>query len=817
MRSLRPWKERVAAGLLIAASLAIAGALAWQDRHALRAPAAADGIRAATSAATAPAHVDAVGSVDAPADEAIVDTNLHISGWALSPAGIERVEVRVDGRPYAARYGIARADVASVKPGYPNSAASGFEFSGDFAKLDPLRHAVAVVAIDRSGRETVLSRKSLIPPAAMSLWSGLLDQHPALANRPFRFLMMTSGVAAGGAAEADSAYRAYLSRTTGVGIAVPILYLRTTKGSAGDWEFDPDFDLARKCKDRPVAEDNLHGVIQYAIDKKLPVQFILNGGIWADASCDTPEWDVNDHLEQDVDNCQWTQDNKVFPDDYLKNLPGSTNSPELARTLTYNVYATKVRAYKRRNLQAAARIIAEFAREHPDLFVGVSLDADTYMNPFFIQNRVLEIFDYNPGMLKQFRQWLAGNGPYAGKPEPGVPDLSRYRRSRSLSLADVNGIARKHWTSWDQVDPPRSFPGSPYQPAAPGQALIWDDPWYQEWQVFRQHIIALHYDELSLWANEAGIPRDRIFSAEGFIAPDAGQSPFAVRITSRGQNYDTSGVSIEGSIPRAGHLGAVLYGETAENQAPMEVPHSLFATFARMDPGWAVVETNATNLKKPLQQPHYAQSYHAFRDMFNFDAQEISVMAWNGSNGLYSAAPGYLPYTAWRNTPAEDAMRDFMVTHADLPRGARLWTFGAPGYLDDDGWRLESGAVTAHGGFVDLAFDSATATLLSPPDQVIRTSTIGSLVLGLHNPALLAAIQVFGRIDGNAAWVPIGAPIAAAKFRTTAAGIQVPLAWPHAWSARNLIVAELKIVLAFDSGVTSTRLDRIALQLAKGS
>jgi len=191
MRSLRPWKERVAAGLLIAASLAIAGTLAWQDRHALRAPAAAGGIRAATSAATAPAHVDAIGSVDAPADEAVIDTNLHISGWALSPAAIERVEVRVDGRPYAARYGIARADVASVKPGYPNSAASGFEFSGDFAKLDPLRHAVAVVAIDRSGRETVLSRKSLIPPAAMSLWSDLLDQHPALANRPFRFLMMT--------------------------------------------------------------------------------------------------------------------------------------------------------------------------------------------------------------------------------------------------------------------------------------------------------------------------------------------------------------------------------------------------------------------------------------------------------------------------------------------------------------------------------------------------------------------------------------------------------------------------------------------------
>ena len=813
MRPLHPWKERGAAALLIGAGLAIAGAFAWQDRHALLrvpvAPAATQTAAPETTRQSAP--VDAIGSVDAPADEAIVDTSLRLSGWVLAREGIERVEVRVDGRPYAARYGIARPDVAAVKPGYPDSSAAGFEFSGDFAKLDPVRHAIAVVAIDRGGRETVLARKSLIPPQAMSLWSGLLDQHPALASRPFRFLMMTSGVGAGGAAEADSAYRAYLSRTTGIGIAVPILYLRTTKGVAGDWEFDPDFDLTRKCKDRPVAEDNLHGVIQYAIDKKLPVHFILNGGIWADASCDTPEWDVNDHLEQDVDNCQWTQENRVFPDDYLKNLPGSTNSPELARTLTYNVYAATVRAYKRRNLQAAARIIARFARDHPDLFVGASLDADTYMNPFFIQNKVLEIFDYNPGMLKQFRQWLAGSGPYAGKPERGVPDLSRYRRPRPLTLTDVNRIAGKHWTSWDQVDPPRSFPGSPYQPAKPGEALIWGDPWYQEWQVFRQHIIALHYDELSQWANEAGIPRDRIFSAEGFIAPDEGQSPFAVRITSHGQNYDTSGVSIEGSIPRAGHLGAILYGETAQNQAPMEVPHSLFATFARMDPGWAVVETNATNLKKPLQQPRYAESYHAFRDMFNFDAQEISVMAWNGSNGLLSDHAGYLPYTAWRNTPAEAAMQDFMVTHANLPRGARLWNFGAPGYLDDDGWRLEQGKVYARGGYLDLEFDGATATLISPPDQVIRIDRIATLVLGLHDQNSVAAMQIFARLDPGSPWVAVGAPIPSTRFRHSAAGIAVPLAWPAAWKAKSAIAAELKVVLAFDSGAQRVRLDRIGL------
>jgi hypothetical protein len=231
-----------------------------------------------------------------------------------------------------------------------------------------------------------------------------------------------------------------------------------------------------------------------------------------------------------------------------------------------------------------------------------------------------------------------------------------------------------------------------------------------------------------------------------------------------------------------------------------------------MDPGWAVVETNATNLKKPLQQPRYAQSYHAFRDMFNFDAQEISVMAWNGSNGLYSSHPGYLPYTAWRNTPAEEAMRDFMVTHANLPRGARLWTFGAPGYLDDDGWRLERGKVYARGGYVELEFDEETATLLSPPDQVIRTAMLDSIVLGLRDSErLVAALQIFARADGNSPWVAVGAPVAASRFQYSDAGVGVALAWPASLRAKNTIVSELKIVLAFNPGVKSARLDRVAL------
>jgi hypothetical protein len=794
----------IAAALLIATALGIAGTFAWQERHS-KIPVVASRPHTAISAV---AGLTASGAVDTPAAEAVVDTTLHVAGWALDADGIRSVEIRIDGRPYEARYGIARPDVAAAKRGFPDSASAGFEFDGDFSDLDPARHTVSVVAINRVGRETVLGTRSLIPPRAMSLWRSLLDKHPALTASRFRFLMMTSGVAAGGASEIESTYQSYLSDTTGVGTAVPILYLRTTKGASGDWEFDPNFDLRRKCKDRPVAEDNLHGVIQYAIDQKLPVQFILNGGIWADASCDTPEWDINDHLEQDLDNCQWTQDNKVFPDDYLKNLPGSTNSPELARTLTYNVYAAKVRAYKRRNLQAAARIIAGFAREHPDLFVGASLDADTYMNPFVKNGNV---YDYNPGMLRQFREWLGGTGPYAGKPEQGVPDLSAYRRKNPLTLAQVNRIAGQHWSSWADVDPPRKFVGMDRKPLAAGEIAFWDDPWYREWDAFRKHIVALHYSELSQWVHEAGVPSERIFSSQAFIAPDAGMRPVSVRIQGTSPDYDSAGVSIEGSIPRAGHLGAIVYGPATENAHWLENGHSLFATIARMDPGWAIVEMNATDLKAPMVQPYFARSYHAFRDMFNFDAREVSAMAWNGSNGLYAGQPGYLPYTAWRNTPAEAAMRDFMVTHANLPLGARLWTFGAPGYLDDDGWRLEQGKVHAHGGYVDLEFDTTTATLLSPPDQVIRPAIVDSLILGLQNPSTLAAVQVFARIEAGAPWISLGEPVAAVQFGHTAAGVRIPLTWSQAWRRNRAIAAELKIVMAFDAGVAAARLDRIAL------
>jgi hypothetical protein len=742
----------IAAAFLIVSAIGIAAVIGWQQRQ--------------TPAAPLPAGT--IGAVDAPADEALTDTGVRISGWALDPAGIRAVEIRLDGYAYPARYGIARADVAQIKRGYPDSAESGFSFERDFAPLEPARHEIAIVAVNRQGGEAVLARKSLVPPAALSQWQPLYASRRAAAAPAFFVLPGLSGIALGGASELDKAYSHYTSPTVKVGMRVPILYLRTTLGKTRDWEFDPGWNIERRCGDRRIAEDSLSTVIAYAIEHKLPVLFTLNGGIWADAVCDVPEWDINDHLEQDKANCQWNEHDQVMADDYFKQLPGAGVAPELGRSLTFNIYATQNRHYKRRNLQSAGRMVAQFAATHPELFAGVNLDPDTYLNPFFEEK---QWYDYNPGTLRQFRHWLAGSGPYASKAARDVPDLSRYRRARPLSLAQVRKLSGKPFRSWDEVDPPRVFPreGKPF----------WEDPWVHEWEIFRRHLVKLHYDELSQWLAESGVAPSRIFSSQGFIAPYPTAFPFAVRLDSPTKNYDSGGMSVEGAIPRDGHLGAIVYGASAINEVRMENDTNLFATFHGMDRGWAVVEFNTADFRTAKELPTYAMGYRALREMFNYGARFASPMAWNGSNGIYAGQADYVSFMAWRNTPLEDAMRDFAVSHAFVPLGARLWTFGSPRLADADGWSAAVGTLAAGPGHLDLTAVNGEVTLLSPSPLALGGDESDLLTLGVGADQVqsIVSVAVEGRLS-NGTMLALALPRDANELANTPAGLSVPLLPP---------------------------------------
>ena len=630
-----------------------------------------------------------LGWIDEPAAEGIVGPRVRITGWALDTLGVASVEIRHAGVRHAAQFGLARHDVAVVHPGYPDSRFGGFEFEGPLGRGDAhsraSRSRLHVVAIARDGRETLLGRRSVIAPESLQTWRDFHERNAGDERNGNAFFLLPalSGVAARSAEGLDARYAPYLSPTTRIGMRVPILYLRTTRGAAGDWAFDPDFDVARTHGARAVAEDSLTALLADAVARGLPVLVTLDGGIWADASGTVPEWDINDRLEEDIANCQWNERDEVMPDDWLKHLPGSRAAPELSRALTFNVYATTVRRYKRRNLQQAAAGIVAFMRGHPDLFVGVNLDPDVYINPFFSEG---QWYDYNPGTLRQFRHWLAGTGPYAGATLPELPDLSSWRRARLLSLEGAAALARRPFATWDDVDAPRSFPRDP---AAP----YWKDPWVHEWEMFRRHLVTLHYDELAQWLIDAGVPRDRIWSSQGLMAPWEGYMSLALRESSPVRDYDSGGVSIEGSKPRNAHLGAIVYGPAATNEMPMENGRSLYATLADIDPGFGIVEFNTADLRKPRSHPTYADAYRALRDLWNAGARFVSPMAWNGSNGLARDDPDYAPHTGWRNTPLEDAALDFLLARAGLPLGSLLWTFGGGHYADDDGWTATAGSI----------------------------------------------------------------------------------------------------------------------------
>jgi hypothetical protein len=809
LKPRRPLLQQAGAGRplhLFLVFLSVVAVLAGIEFYALYQHKRAISQPAAAVAAAAPAAIGAtpVGDIDAPSADAVFGPRVTISGWAIGgnsergPTALRGVEIRLDGRTFAARTGIARPDVAAAKPEYAAYPSSGFEFTGDFtpfpASVGVDSRTLTVVAIGSDGRETVLGRRRLIEPAARERWAAFASK----TGTPFYLLPALSGIDLGGASELDTVYRPYISPTLRAGFRVPILYLRMTKGEAADYAFDPDWDPKRKCGQRRIGDDSLNAVLAHAKAHDLPVLLTLNGGIWADAYCDVPEWDINDKLEKDPQNCQWNEKNEVMPDGFLKDLPGSQEAPELARSLTFNVHATQVRHYKKRNLQQAAVSLVAFARENPALFVGVNLDPDVYLNPFFAEK---QWYDYNPGTLRQFREWLAGTGPYAGRAPPGVPDLRAYRRLQPLSLADVNRLAQRKWRTWNEVDPPRVFARTVKDGAKP----FWQDPWVREWEIFRRHLVHLHYDELAQWLVEAGIARDRIWSSQGLMPPHGDSMSFAIDLDSSPRNYDSGGMSIAGSKPALGHLGVILYGEAAVNDVRMDNDKSLFATLAAVDPQWAVVEYNTADLRNPQALPTYAAAYRGLRDLWNFGARYVSPMAWNGSNGMFAGQPGYSTFTAWRNTPLEDAARDFMLARAGLPVGSLLWTFGTPAHADDDGWTAELGGLGSRPGYLSLEPDaSGRMAIVSPKGLPAGAQDAAGFVIGLDSHAGLRRVRVQMRRSADSGWETL-ADATSTQWREEAAGIVVPRS-----AGTQGPIEQLRMEMTFSAN-TARQLARVAL------
>ncbi len=610
----------------------------------------------------------ATGFIDTPAKGEWYSPNLVVEGWVFDPELVDSVELILNGEVVAVETtGLARLDVASAFPEVSMAASSGFRISADLSDKLIGSDVIRVESVDKKQGRTILGQFELTENKNYN-WKDLLKNHADINEDPFYLAVATSGLRGAVIEEMISTYKEFDTGTVRLGLRIPILYMRATKGAEKDWVFDPNFDTDTKGSNgRKINDDSLNNIIQLSKQFKIPLMVTLNGGVWADASGTSPEWDLIDHLEEDPNNCQWTSNKEVLADNYLSELPGSTSSPELARSLSLSIYADQVRMYKERNLKSAASIIKGFADENPELFIGINVDPDVYINPFFEGD---EWFDYNPLTIRQFREWVSGTGPYAkgGK-------LEKWKYGPSLTLQDVNQTSGQEYSKWGDVEAP--IPGLEF----------WRNDWFVIWKQFRRHLVHMHHEDITRWVSETGIPTSKIFTSQGFADVSKFIMPFPIYIKSPGKNYDTAGVSIEGAKPDHGHLGAIMYGATARNEVRMEEENDFFSQVQMFDLDWAVPEFNLASISEPAATPDYEVSYDAFRQLLNSNVRLISPMAWNGSNGIYAGEPGFVSYTSWRNTPQEQAFIDFGIARQGLSRYSKFWPFGFNSHRSDDGWK----------------------------------------------------------------------------------------------------------------------------------
>lgn len=631
-----------------------------------------------------------------------VDNELHIEGWLYSTAPVFDLFVQVNGQVLLSfQPDVVRHDVQSVFSDMDPSIITGFNLHIDLAaSCLGIRGATEVQLFYRCADKHELLATTVVYDASR------YPKRTYVGDQAFHFTVASSNISLGGFGDFKSKLAPFAIGNCQLGFMAPVLYMRSTQGAQHDWQFDPSFDESRtQASGKLVLADSLDTIFKYAIEHQVPCVIGLNGGIWGDAAGSCPEWDLTDHLEESEENCQWNQRNEVMPDDYLTHLTGAETAPELSRSLTLNHYNSSVRQYKKRNLQQAAQSIVEFAQQHPQLYLGSNLDPDCYHNPFFEGE---QWYDFNPQTLEQFRHWLSATGAYAH-------ELKHCIQHTPWSLPQLNRYLGTEFESWSDVEPPRHVHCKPCTTAEEKALTLWEQ--------FRRHTVHRHYTDLSDWLVEAGLPSRMIFSSQGFTSPRGRIDPFALQLTSPLKNYDSGGMSLAGSKPDQGHVGAILYGESARNAISTETQRSFFENIQALDPDWAVVEFNPADLRDDAQAlPDYGFAWQCLREMFNHGARFVNLMAWNGSSGQDHGYAGFNAHMALRDTPLEQALIDFMLMYADIARGDQCYTFGTQRFTSLEGWHSPRHKLTATAQGLQVQLIDQQARLYAPQPYLYHTA-----------------------------------------------------------------------------------------------
>lgn len=494
-----------------------------------------------------------------------------------------------------------------------------------------------------------------------------------------------------------------------IGIQTRIEYLRTTRGKAHDFEFDPNFPerIRRPTAALEMTTASLNPALAMAALYRVPMNLVMDGGVWADSKFSAPEHDVVDWLEQDDMAVQWNQWGKSERDEALGALAGSHRDPQLARMMSLNRYNTRFMNYKKRNLQAAVRLIVAHNRQHPDALVSINLDPDEYINPWF---KDVQWYDYNPGTLRQFREWLLHLGPYANGGE-----LAAARPPKPYDLAALSKISGKAWVTTDEIDAPREAPN-------------YKSEWQQLWVRFKRHLVAQHYADLARWATEVGLPSAQIRSSQTFL-----DSRVATRINDVAETWsDQAGVSIEGAKPPLGHLGAIFYGAGSRNEGKPRDGESLLDNVRSMDREWGVVEMHPGTITTPHAMVSHQEAYKTLLTLVNFGATRLTPM-WGSSAGDLMVHPEHFrSYDVYDQSPFETQFVWWMQALRAQPWGGHVWPFGNAWVKSTDGWTAGAAASldATTPGFVNLITTAPGVATLSSPSLRLVGNTLKLQVTG---------------------------------------------------------------------------------------
>jgi hypothetical protein len=146
-------------------------------------------------------------------------------------------------------------------------------------------------------------------------------------------------------------------------------------------------------------------------------------------------------------------------------------------------------------------------------------------------------------------------------------------------------------------------------------------------------------------------------------------------------------------------------------------------------------------------------------------------------------------------------MMDFLASHADVPRGARLWTFGSPRLSDTDGWTATHGTIDADHGALVLHPADGRIVLRSPADQLIRPRTLSRVLLAIDGAPTLRSVAIRARAAGESSWTIV------ARSGTS----RLNLDWPPAWRRGSTIIEGIEIDITFADPASTHRLARVLL------